>query len=107
MVGLRVVRGRLPPWTTLGWPASRTKACIRLPSGTPVSPAMNTPPKNHPDDGAAEKRLPRPSATFTHVVSGDPTEGRAAEAVPAAAATRIVAAIRPISCDPAPGPNRQ
>ena len=44
---------------------------MRLPSGTPVSPAMNTPPKNQADDGEAEKRLPRASATFTVVVSGD------------------------------------
>ena len=44
---------------------------MRLPSGTPVSPAMNTPPKNQADYGAAENRLPRASATLMLVVSGD------------------------------------
>jgi len=70
-VGLSVVRGRLPPRTMFGWPSSRTNACMRLPSGTPVSPAMNVPPVNHADDGDAEKRVPRPSATLTVVVSSD------------------------------------
>ena len=42
-----------------------------MPSGTPVSPAMKTPPLNHADEGEAEKRFPRASATFTVVVSGD------------------------------------
>src|SRR5258708_4102443 len=70
-VGVSVVRGRLPGAIAFGWPASTTKACMRLPSGTPVSPAMNVPPANHADDGDAEKRLPRASATFTVVVSGD------------------------------------
>src|SRR5262249_50801116 len=71
MVGLSVVRGRLPPWTTLGWPSSRTKACILFPIGTPVVSAMNRPPKNHAEDGEAEKRLPSASATSIVVVSGD------------------------------------
>src|SRR5712692_8724308 len=47
-------------------------ACIRLPRGTPVSPAMKTPPKNHAEEGEAENRLPLASATFTVVVSGEP-----------------------------------
>jgi hypothetical protein len=44
---------------------------MRLPRGTPVSPAIKTPPKNHADDGDAEKRLPCASATSTVVVSGE------------------------------------
>src|SRR3989442_14854241 len=55
---------------------------MRLPSGTPVSPAMKTPPKTQADEGDAEKRLPRASATLTFVVSGDPCPDRgAADAV--------------------------
>src|SRR5947199_6400946 len=69
MVGLSVVLGRLPPRRAFGWFSSRTNACMRFPSGTPVSPAMKTPPKNHADEGDAEKRLPFASATFTVVVS--------------------------------------
>src|SRR5438128_12388759 len=48
---------------------------MRLPSGTPVSPAMKTPPKNQADEGEAEKRLPLASAMLTHVVSRDPIPG--------------------------------
>src|SRR5439155_4847311 len=55
-----------------------TNACIRLPSGTPVSPAMKTPPKNQPDEGEAENRLPFASATLMLVVSGDGIRGPAA-----------------------------
>src|SRR5436309_1106558 len=58
---------------------------MRLPSGIPVSPAMKTPPKNHADDGEAEKRLPLASATLTHVVSRDPVAG------PAGGATEEIA----------------
>src|SRR5262249_41693855 len=71
IVGLSVVRGRFPPATTLGCPASRTNACMRFPSGTPVSPAMYVPPANHADDGEAENRFPFASATSMVVVSGD------------------------------------
>src|SRR4029077_17411418 len=69
IVGLSVVRGRLPAISTLGWPSSRTNACMRFPRGTPVSPAMNVPPANHADEGDAEKRLPLASATSMFVVS--------------------------------------
>src|SRR5215471_2293630 len=103
IVGDRVVRGRLPPWTRLGCGSSlSTNACMRLPSGTPVSPAMNVPPKNQPDDGAAEKRLPFPSAASMLVVSDEVLDapaatGRARPTLHPADASRL-----PVFCDDAP-----
>src|SRR2546427_11562960 len=51
---------------------------MRFPKGTPVSPAMKTPPKNQPDEGEAENRFPFASATLILVVSGEVTEEGAA-----------------------------
>src|SRR5215469_17968853 len=71
IVGVSVVRGRLPGLRALGSPSHNTKACMRFPSGTPVSPAMNTPPENQADEGEAENKLPFQSTVSTVVVSGD------------------------------------
>src|SRR6478672_4729685 len=69
MVGVSVVRGRLPPTSTFGLSGSRSNTVIRLESGTPVSPAMNAPASIQPELGVALNRLPSLSTTSTHVVS--------------------------------------
>ena len=69
IVGVSVVRGRLPPASTFGLSGSRSNTVIRFESGTPVSPAMNAPPSSHPELGVALNRLPSLSTTSTHVVS--------------------------------------
>ena len=68
-VGVSVVRGRLPPTSTLGLSGSRSNTVIRFDSGTPVSPATNAPPSSQPELGVALKRLPSLSTTSTQVVS--------------------------------------
>src|ERR671934_1515157 len=69
IVGVSVVRGRLPPTRTLGLAGSRSNTCIRFDSGTPVSPATKAPPSSHPELGVALNRLPSLSTTSTQVVS--------------------------------------
>ena len=75
IVGVSVVRGRLPPASTFGLAGSRSKTCMRFESGTPVSPATNAPPSSQPELGVALNRLPSLSTTSTQVVS--PDRGRA------------------------------
>ena len=75
IVGVSVVRGRFPPASTLGLAGSRSKICIRLDSGTPVSPATNAPPRSQPELGVAEKRFPSASTASTHVVSPGSARG--------------------------------
>ncbi len=69
MVGVSVVRGRLPPTSTFGLSGSRSNTVIRFESGTPVSPAMNAPASSQPELGVALKRFPSLSTTSTQVVS--------------------------------------
>src|SRR2546430_13629370 len=68
IVGVSVVRGRLPPTSTFGLSGSRSNTVIRFESGTPVSPAMNAPDSSQPELGVALKRLPSLSTTSTQVV---------------------------------------
>src|SRR6202008_332373 len=80
IVGVRVIRGRLPGATTFGLFGLVREDCKRWPNKAPVSPATTA--GSHAPLGVALNRLPSLSTTLTHVVSFARSISGTAEALP-------------------------